>query len=279
MVAWLVAPFLFAAACGGKSDGDDDEGPTFLEEPSFRQLFASQLCSMIANCCNRISAPINETNCRLQATEAVNELTEDGVVYDGAAAAACLNAYTSALQHCAVPGEGSLGACDVVYVGTIPPGGACTTSAQCAGRDAYCEPDLSGGQVCVDYSSTAVPLEPAVQGEACAGSCSGSPDGADSEPCLAVGPGPNSTSKVCYESDGLYCDFTTQACVPSPGLGELCSYYCATGLYCDFTSGQCATALADGQPCEYYEECSSRRCGDGLCGQSEMIGVDICSNF
>src|SRR6185503_14517617 len=98
----LLGPSLLAAACGGHTN-EDDQAPTFLDEPAFREAFPNQLCALISSCCNKINFPIDSAACQAGAQQAVDELMLDGTVYDGAAAADCLNGYSAALARCVLP--------------------------------------------------------------------------------------------------------------------------------------------------------------------------------
>jgi hypothetical protein len=60
------------------------------------------------------------------------------------------------------------------------------------------------------------------------------------------------------------------ACVPLPGMGDPCTYMCASGLMCDST-GHCGPFKADGAPCTSSFECASASCnsfdgGGQICG-------------
>jgi hypothetical protein len=231
---------------------------------------------LVGSCCNNIALPIDNAACQAGLQETIDELSRDGTAYDGAAAAACMNGYGAALARCVLPSDDAIRSCEAVYIGTVPVGGACVSEGECAG-DAFCAPDATGAFVCTS-DAFAAPL-PAVEGEACAGSCE---DG--SEPCLVVGlpGGTPAEPKVCYASDGLVCDFgtgVTGVCVRTPGIGQPCNSYCVAGAYCDFELLQCVATLRDGEICEYAEQCQSRLCGNARCGSEEMLGADVCNDF
>ena len=269
ILGWFLGSSMLVLACGGATDDDDDD---FLDEAKFRERFPTQVCAQLASCCNGVGAPIDDAACQAEASEVAEEMREEGVSYDGAAAAACLKAFSDALSRCALPGEGTSDICDSIYVGTIPEGGACQSSDQCAG-DAACEPNATGALVCVTYQSA----PRGVAGEGCYGTCEGDP----SAPCAvpALPPGSETGGKLCYVSDGLHCDFTTFVCAPVPAVGEPCpDYYCGAGAYCDELTGTCRQAVPNGAACELSSQCRIRQCNDGVCGEGK-ITADLCDDF
>jgi hypothetical protein len=273
ILGWFLGSSMLVLACGGATDDDDDE--TFVDEAKFRERFPTQLCAQIANCCDRVGAPINEAACRLSAQDAISDPPQAaGVNYDGAAAAKCLSAYTTAFSSCSLPKEADIDVCDSIYVGSVPEGGACVESDQCA-NDGYCELDASGAQVCVNYNG--VPAPRGAAGDVCWGTCEGDP----SEPCAGPAPAPGSgpTGAYCYTADGLQCDFATSTCTTLPAVGEPCpNYYCGAGAYCDDFSVTCREARPDGAPCEYGSQCQSGECEGTACGSGQITAA-LCGEF
>ncbi|HVJ20321.1 MAG TPA: hypothetical protein VM686_33125 [Polyangiaceae bacterium] len=272
ILAWWLGSALSVMACGGATDDDDDE---FLDEAKFRERFPTQLCAQISSCCDRIGAPISEAACRASAQDAIDEPPQAaGVHYDGAAAAKCLNAYTAAFSHCGLPIDEDIDVCDSIYVGTVPEGGACIASDECA-NDGSCEPNASGALVCVNYNG--VPAAHGAEGDSCWGTCEGDP----SDPCAGPAPVPGSepTPAYCYTAEGLHCDFATSTCTRLPALGEPCpNYYCVAGAYCDDLTVTCREELPEGAPCEYGSQCQAGDCGDGVCGNGQITAA-LCGEF
>lgn len=169
--------------------------------------------------------------------------------FDAAAAKRCVDEL--AASECGA--TLSAPACDEVFVGQVPIGGACTESDECAGS-AYCEDTLM-----------------------CPGTCAASLDaGADCASggecetglvCTAAGVcgAVKATGETCnsgVECQTRYCHYTASEgrCAEAPrqfvkALGEPCesALECAVGLYCpESTAGarSCVAAVGAGEPCQ-----------------------------
>jgi hypothetical protein len=125
-------------------------------------------------------------------------------------------------------------ACNRVFVGLVPEGGACERDVECAG-DGYCNQDTG----CVVEAAR----RHLNQGERCSGGTDIQDEG------------------YCYRSDGLFCG-DSRVCEPLGGVGAACtsSEGCADGTYCDDLAAQCAPRRKDGESCSYSDECESGRC-------------------
>jgi hypothetical protein len=112
--------------------------------------------------------------------------------------------------------------------GTIPAGGSCSTSWQCASGQCFIEVPNNCG-FCVDpfgagQACGSVPIPPTWMGPFCALGlfCSATQPGSSARVCstpVGVG-GPCQDGAVCPGNS--YCDATTNTCAKLPGVGEAC---------------------------------------------------------
>ncbi|TNE87016.1 MAG: hypothetical protein EP330_20620 [Deltaproteobacteria bacterium] len=166
-------------------------------------------------------------------------LSEDGID-------ACLehlSTVTCADQHYDLEG-----ACDQMWVGQVPEGGACGLGIEsfvCAtGTECTIGPDLCGSCTPDD----------------------GEPSPTPTWSVVGVGDTCDADRRCPYRAACI-----DSVCVQTPLQGEACSTSlpCATG-WCD--DGVCAALLPDGTACTAPNECVSGSCTDqGLCG--ELPGV------
>ncbi|HVU52888.1 MAG TPA: hypothetical protein VHL80_19535 [Polyangia bacterium] len=166
------------------------------------------------------------------------EVAAGTVKYDGAQAAACLDAVADATRDCSrskAPTHG-LPACAAVFTGMVADGGACFGATECASQrcdvmacTAACCPGT-----CAASTPSGVPL-----GGACTGAFT----------CAAGG----------------FCDGSTMPfhCVPSLPAGSRCAAEdsCAAGLGCLPSTADpaspfaCAAFAAEGAPCTGEDTC------------------------
>lgn len=114
-----------------------------------------------------------------------------------------------------------------------------------------------------------------VQGSSCNQGEGG--DGACHPDCLPSNP--VADGEVCYSDavsaackDGSYCESTSSGlCKAKPPAGELCGEwtFCAEGAYCDGSdaTAKCQARLDDGASCTNGQQCKSRGCNSGVCGE------------
>jgi hypothetical protein len=288
-------------ACGGSVEVPGNSGtpdtngtpgnsgaPVAIE--ALAERLANAACENIAGCCHSAAIPFDLATCRANAKptlqKSVNAAMRSNIGYDAAAAGACVAAYGDYFQRCFVVSDRSVEAsCARVFVGTIPLGGACTTSEveECAptseGRGRCVFDSEQGRLVCVGPSASAAPAPHGKLGEACVGSCSGSGDCGGQAPSGSV----PAVITMCFGDEGLQCDFTTQTCQPLAGLGQVCSSGgCVAGAFC--AEGVCAATKADGAGCTENYECIAGRCSLadpaaalGTCGAKGLATPAACS--
>jgi hypothetical protein len=154
------------------------------------------------------------------------------VIYDGARAQACLNAYYAprSCNRKEVDAIAPNPDCHAIFTGTVAAGGVCFASAECAG----------GG--CETQNSC-------TQDQCCAGTCLAA------TPTVPLG-GDCPAGTVCAAGTVCTVDLTNggTTCQKPVGVGGSCVYgflenICASPLYCDSTSGVCKAPVATGEPC------------------------------
>ena len=185
------------------------------------------------------------------------------IKYDGASARVCLDAIDT---DCADPIEPA--ACDNVFRGTVPAGGACVIDGECVNRGRCLEPDTCTVACCVgtceavgapiaiggacDYPFSSTPC---VAGAFCGNrtctarrpagaACGSGPDEClDPAVCLYRPDGSGETCTVISTEPGA-------ACVPGANFG--CGRDDET---CDATTSLCTKRAAPGGACQTYGDC------------------------
>jgi hypothetical protein len=274
----LLALVVAAAACG-----DDALRPVPLD--GYGEAAQVALCGWAVRCrhvpdvatCRRLLDPKAYDLGRAQAS-----MTAGRLRYDPAAAARCLDAGRTALCP-ARPFAGD--ACLGVFVGLVAVGGACTTSADCAGGGACDAPSCPGGccvGTCLAPSGATPPLQVAVgqpcqQHEDCVDdayceadhTCHAMPDAAG-EHCLYG----------CTTGD-LHCDPATETCVPFARLGEACDGAAppCSGTYAFCDGAVCQPRPGAGEPCDEHRTCvAGGRCLGGVCTPRGTAGGPCASD-
>lgn len=238
------APVL-AVGCGGKVTSGTTSGPIPVE--GICDALAKVACDQPARCCSAAGHSFDVIACRLETSADCNEsiarYQAAGLGYDAAAAGRCLDAFQAAYAGCGT-GEADLevvsAACDTVFVGNVPQGGACEDDEECApvaGRTTDCVSHSSGSRRCSVRARS---------GEAC---------------------GPTASGWVACER-GLSCSSGsgTGTCVAPedpPALGASCDVSCAAGAYC--SGGTCVATKPAGASCASSLECATGRCRSGKC--------------
>ena len=234
-------------------------------------------------------------------------ITKGSVIFDNLVAKQCLDDF--AKSECGVV---SLPSCDLVFVGTIPNGGACTDTQECAG-DAHCQLDScpgtcqanpTMGQSCLDSARCGADLacnadnvcdlplangEPCQTGDNCASGYCRSVDGVRTcddltEYFSLARDAPCDGLFTCQK--GLYCPITlgeAPVCTPVANLGQACTSLpydtaCVDGAYCATTSGDasgagtCVAQTALGGTCTQARECMTGVCDGGTCQPRSALG-------
>ncbi len=259
---------LAVVACLGTACSNDS-GAKPVAQSDFEATYVEALCSM-TDCCAAYSHDPLANACDERASEVRSELRTlsalPGVTYDADAAGRCIEATRAFYSGCGAGDEQAVNdACRHVFVGTLPPGAACTESAQCAPAAAgYARCDQAAeGATGVCFAPDSAAPHAALGGE-CEDTCE-TYDEADG---FCYGTQPN-----CYVSDGLRCDFDSSTCFAVKADGEACTdgVECANE-YCN-VNGLCSAGPAAGEPCDYGECGEGYYCGaDGVCQARVALG-------
>lgn len=242
LAGWLWSA-LVLVACGS----DDDDTP----QERFAARYANAICPAISQCCEATGEPNDEAACRRF------------IGYLGAATTGKFN--QAAADACLAGLEGwsctekEPDACDNVFSGSVPAGGDCETSIDCAAP-------VQGGVTChYDYSG----------GSTAQGVCKIQPLPAEGQPCGA-GASTETEYYVCDQDPASYCDAGT--CKKKSALGQACSGYssCAPGAYC--ASGTCVALAAVGEPCGSQGCVEQAYCDAGSCAKKKAMG-EPCQSY
>lgn len=261
--AWLhlslslgLAALGVAIGCSSSTGGGSGGAPIAESQLCSRQ--ADVYCSVAGPCCQAAGTPVDAALCRqLVIAECEDKRTSAhaaGRVYDARAAGTCLGGLPGTIRNCQPldddAAEVIFDACDAIWVGATPLGGACSTSRDCA-------PSADGAQVTCGFSST--------PGDAMVGACALVRVAKLGEPCGAL---PDAGVSYVPCASGLVCDRPTsgdagseERCLTRGSVGAPCqsSGHCVSGLTCPSATHVCSAPAADGASCEPYE---SYACGE-----------------
>jgi hypothetical protein len=276
-LAALLLVMVASARCGSGDTPDLGGAGGAVTQEAFPETFATTYCNGIAACCERAgysSAACHATALQTMTALVAYETAQAGVVFDGAIARRCLDAYATALR-------------------------ACTSHALAEQIGVACYG--------VFRSSSTTPTSPpndcvahAHLGETCAGSCVGDP--LASSTC-SIG-WSSDPWQLCWTEDGVYCASGT--CAALPTLGQACgdASYCGVDTrcqggtcvanvpaggkcgrsddclaadYCDTSTFSCAPILANGSACGEDRDCAGGQCNVGLCRNWSMATALACA--
>ena len=194
--------------------------------------------------------------------------------FDPAVLDRCIASFERAAGQCTVTDQRQ--ACNGLFVGTREEGSSCTNVAECRSD--------STPMVCLRGFNA--------DGGTGSGICRQSPRAKLGEPCRSTcesGDQCNSTYStsepdpplgLCYEEDGLYCDF--EACARHLALGASCSYdeQCGPTRACSTVSGTggiCEDRRPAGANCERFSQCQAPLgCVAGRCAPPTVVSDRIC---
>jgi hypothetical protein len=205
------------------------------------------------------------------------------VVYDGQAAAACLDVYRS-LTSCKQTAVGDLGqkldaVCGQVFTGTLAAGSACFFSEECADHGICDRTTCTSSGCCAGTCharptaipaggdcSNPLPDQDCVDGTLCTADAAG---GGTCKAPLAAGArcGPYDRCALPYQCGGTVDPLTNEGtCTAPPGHGQACdiSGNCDDARdVCDQTTHVCTNAIAVGGACATSDACVSYATCDG----------------
>jgi hypothetical protein len=232
----------------------------------------SAYCAAAQSCCERDAMMMKLDDCEDAALSRlpVHSIARGEAFVDADAAAACLAAYQEAATRC----EASpvIEACRGVIVGANKAGESCTV----------------GAYECRLLEAQSICLLPEPDAEV--GACKYPPRGKAGDPCQYTCPkgqscavtrsGPdNAVLTMCFESDGLYCDFSGEAalCAPLVGANMPCPHdsACGSDARC---RGTCQHAGTEGEDCA--ADCRlDLSCVNGKCVTPPFANGSVCIGY
>ena len=249
------------SATGGSATGGSGGagGTGGSAVPSLVPL-AGAFCMAARNCCAKSGVPSTLTDCENMFASRIPTLTfvdKGTVTIDSSALALCVAAYNDTATTCTFTAIDT--ACKGVFVGTKAEGAPCGIGGvpMVSGAD-ECKSN-GGAEECVWTGDSNDPSVTGVchatthgkSGDPCANSCVSAKD------CtFDLLTSPDSTTAVCFESDGVYCksDNTPPTCAPIVAVGGSCAAdqnSCASNSICEVTTSKCKASSTLGQPCSY----------------------------
>jgi hypothetical protein len=282
MIGAAIALGTVAGGCDGKV-GDAVGDGTPVGQEALASTLAKGLCLGLATCCQSIGQAVDVASCEAQIqTQFEFPATSATIKYDPTLGGQCAADLRSSMASCYSLDD--MPACEAMFAGTVAPGGACSSSRECAqpaSGYASCTPSAAGAtSVCSANSSN----QHGALGQTCSGTCTSGGDG--SVGCSGVtipsgGDGPPAGSASCYTNDGLYCVSATWTCQPLVALGGHCTEYsaCVDDAQCDTAAAQCVPKAAIGEPCSFSTDCSpGAYCGANRSCQPKKSDGQTCSS-
>jgi len=240
----------------------------------FVERMAAVMCDAIAPCCASAGFAHDPAACTADLAFRLYDRFPNGlgglVRYDSAAEATCLKDVAETVGRCTGPSvlsgvgtEPALSDCARVIVGTVPLGGACSSSEDCdssAGPVGCQTAPRSAEMRCVSQP----PPDPVPRPVLLIG-----------QPCTAM-----SSLESCdsYCEAGTFCD-VTGTCAAKHASGtcaDTCRAACTDANYCDITSHTCLPRIPAGAACSNYSSCARPNvsCFSGVCAADV---VDLCT--
>jgi hypothetical protein len=214
-------------------------------------------CTAVPTCCAGASTPVEDCKAMHAMTPVVASVMNGSVTIDLTALAKCKAAYGPGPDQCNLNVVAA--ACAGVYVGHRGIGEPCTNPFECdhSAGDAWCViPDPA-----MNPAGTCQKAPRGNAGDACFASCRIGSD------CSSTGAGASDSEPLCFESDGLYCDYNTRKCANVVTVGGSCfeEQQCGSEARCVVDTckalGGVGTPCADG--CRHELECDANvNCAD-----------------
>jgi len=248
----------------GSGSNPTPSGPIALED--LPDAWAEALCGNISACCSQAGIAYDGTKCRTfvkELTANVTDLVNQGKVkYDANLAGTCVAEVPAYAQSCLETDPDTT--CEGVFTGTVPEGGACTTSHECVapvGGDADCD----NGKCTVQPRGKA--------GDTCGDTCT-----TKGSTTYCSGSGGNGAD--CFTNDGLYCATASTKCESRIALGgKGCDFTesCVEGAFCDAQT--CTARKAIGANCIMHDECVATAYCDQTCQTKKPLGAPCSNDF
>ena len=299
--ASLVASLAALALFGCKSS---DGAASNVSSNDFAAQYASAHCESIGPCCAQGGIASDVESCRstLQPSLAARVkilLDNPRMNYNESATGMCLDEIRAALTACTDRTRPVSKACQQIFVGTVPIGGACSTSDECVekpGGSVYCS------QAVCTWSANMTEQPRGKLGDGCNATCQSS-NGTSS--CSGSGVVDGGSSTTCWVADGLNCS-SSRVCTAVSAIGQRCtgSYSCVAGAhcqnavcvaneatgpctsefdclgtYCDFTTRQCTPLKANGETCSSDNQCTGGDCYQSKCRTWTVATAAACAGL
>lgn len=281
--------------------GCDGDSPGEIRLDQIKEQSMTALCEYLVRC-GQFPDPAACRAAFFAELQAYPDVASGITVYDGAAAAECLDAFRSFScgaadsRRSADPVE-----CRGVFTGTRINGSDCLSDFQCQSQT--CNLARCGGETCCAGSCEArvdagrdcsATLARCVQGTYCnfgttISSRTCTPLAAAGQPCegtyecaleLICAADPVTRMPICRRPSGRgqacestscdlmgdICDSTSRTCVPRAGVGAACvGDTCVPYARCDIPTRKCVALAKVGGPCTTDVDCASRLCAGTVC--------------
>ena len=250
--AWVFPVMLASVGCeDGGAAGDS------IPIEQLDQRGAASICAYAVRC-GLFPDAASCAGTLFRRLQVLADVTAGKVLYDGNAAARCVDWY--AARGCAVsePEPPPSQSCDAVFTGTLPDGRACVADDQC--RSDHCDASACSGAdaCCPGVCASALPVggDCAKPGQICAvgAFCKFDLTGAVGTCTLRVAAGqPCTRSDLCVP--GQFCDIApltgSGTCDRPPARGEACPAGSCGSLsdVCDPFTARCVARTAIGGAC------------------------------
>lgn len=261
---------------GGRGGGDAGSsnagtGGANVELPEALVPVVTASCAAAATCCGGAGEALTLDECKSMYAgnqPAVVSVVSGAITLDEAALARCEAAYADGPDQCNL--NAVVAACRGVYIGHRAVDESCVGMYDCDRSD--------GAMACVMLQSgdmgVCKRIPHAEAGEPCSFSCELGED------CSNTTIGSAEALPLCFEEDGLYCDWTAEdpVCRPIVALGDACEGYdaCGSRAHCDTV---CTAKSTLGELCG--AGCLRQfQCGDdGRCRDPSWAGESACMGY
>lgn len=216
-------------------------GPSPVPQADVPTELAKALCARYFKC----GAVKDEAACLRQSTDGLQlstyeaQISAGKIIYDGAAARRCLDAFKVGECLTFSFDEYGSGDCDQVYTGQVKGGESCASTVECVKED-YCALTLTGSMCSGTCTLRVAEGGTADSSAQCAkdlvlyqGKCVAKL--AEGAPCA-------NTLPACDSSKGLYCNGELR-CAKPQDVGQSCDMNSRCGPFYTCIAGQCAKAL------------------------------------
>ncbi len=306
LLSWGVGALLFSVvgtmACSSGSTSQKTATGAPVPQAEAGQAYVDAICNSIAPCCQQNGFAYDQATCLANGPAFQAEFDKEvaksvGKVYDAQKAGNCFAQLRVAVATCNPKSSDfdfeHSSECDGIFRGTVAPGGACTSSNECAlaaGGEARCEKTSSSSGS--PSTGRCIQLVPATEGVSCQsqtastenvfGDCTYTNSetffcDSRTSKCakrLAVGESCfDEAGNVLYDGclSSAFCNTVSKKCEAKVGPGGDCSTgstNCLKGSYCDSSSKKCvalkkggeACASEDGATCEHGCDTTTSKC-------------------